>query len=232
MEQLEGLQWMGDKLTADTVLALVRSERARSVGLDMPDDGEELTKHRELALAYYKGEVPDMPVAMDEDGKPVDSGRSKAVSTDLADAVETILPDIMEVFFGGEDALTLLPRNEDDVEAADQETEYLREIIFRRNSGFKNVHDWVKESLLCRTGIAKYWWEDQADYEEYEGEIDAVGLQELQATGVEMVAVEPIEGEEGEEPRFMYKARKMVTPPTVRWKPVPSSDFGVSPETV
>lgn len=234
-DMLEGLTFSGEKLTQDRLLAVLTSERQRSIGLDNDND---LNRHRELALEYYRGMVPDMPVAVDEDGKPVDTNRSKAVSTDLADAVETIMPDLMEVFFGGEDALTFRAHGEEDVDAAEQETDYVRQIVFHSNDGFSNAYEWFKESLLCRTGIAKWWWDDDEEFEEYEGEANLAELQEMQEMGIELVDAEPCAPESDEEyaqglepPRYKYEARKLVRPATVNWMAVPSSDFGVAPET-
>lgn len=224
----DGLTWMGEPLTEDALTGILQHERARSVGLD---DDEQLNDHRERALEYLQGIVDDLPVAVDDEGKPVDSNRSSATTTDLADMVETIMPDIMEVFFGGEDALTFKPQSKGDVDAAEQETDYMREVIFHRNDGFQNVYDAIKESLLCRVGPMKYWWSDDADYETYEGE--TYDLNELQAQGIEIVEVtdEQIDPETNLM-QYSFTARKMVRPPRACWKAWPSSDFAAAPETM
>lgn len=225
MQALDGLTFSGEELTEATLTSILQHERARAVGLDNDDD---LNRHREMALEYFKGVVPDMPVATDEDGQPVDSNRSSATTTDLADMVETVLPDLIEVFFGGEDALSFRATSEEDVEATEQETDYLRQIIFQRNDGFSQMYTWFKEALLCRVGIAKWCWNDDAEYEDYEQEVDPVGLQQLQEMGLEIVSAEPNE----ETGMIAVECRKTIKPPTVEWMAVPSSDFATAPETV
>ena len=225
MEQLKDLTFSGEQLTEDTLTSILQYERERAVGLDNDDD---LNAHREMALEYFKGNVPDMPVASDEDGKPIDSNRSSATTTDLADMVETVMPDLMEVFFGGEDAVSFRPSNEEDVQGAEQETDYLRQIIFQRNDGFRHLYTWFKEALLCRVGIAKWCWNEDEEYEEYEVEVNPVGLQELQQQGIEITDAEQDE----ETGMIKVSARKMIKPPTVEWMAVPSSDFATAPDTV
>ncbi len=225
MTDLSGLSFSGEELTEATLTSILQHERARAVGLDNDDD---LNRHREMALEYFKGVVPDMPVATDEDGQPVDSNRSSATTTDLADMVETVLPDLIEVFFGGEDALSFRATSEEDVDATEQETDYLRQIIFQRNDGFSQMYTWFKEALLCRVGIAKWCWNDDAEYEDYEQEVDPVGLQQLQEMGLEIVSAEPNE----ETGMITVECRKTIKPPTVEWMAVPSSDFATAPETV
>lgn len=225
MTDLSGLSFSGEELTEATLTSILQHERARAVGLDNDDD---LNRHREMALEYFKGVVPDMPVATDEDGQPVDSNRSSATTTDLADMVETVLPDLIEVFFGGEDAISFRAASEEDVEAAEQETDYLRQIVFQRNDGFSEMYTWFKEALLCRVGIAKWCWNDDAEYEDYEQEVDPVGFQQLQEMGLEIVSAAPNE----ETGMITVECRKTIKPPTVEWMAVPSSDFATAPETV
>ena len=80
------------------LLALVRQEMERSVGFE---NDQILLGQRLRALDLYKGdmraEIPSLP------------NRSRAVSTDVADAVETILPELMEMFVGGGDVASFVP---------------------------------------------------------------------------------------------------------------------------
>jgi hypothetical protein len=119
----------------DELLAIVRGERARSIGFDLDP---ELTDAREKALNYAKGEMPDI-IAL--------PNRSQAVSTDIADAVETILPDLVEIFTGGDDVVSFVPRCADDEPQADQETDYVRHVVFDDNDGFMTFLAFFKWSL-------------------------------------------------------------------------------------
>src|SRR4051812_22758962 len=105
-------------LSDDELLQVVADERRRSVGFDNDDD---LSSDREKALQYIKGEMPDVPTL---------ANRSKAISTDVSDAIETALPDLIEIFIGGDDVATFQPSGPDDEEQAKQETEFVLHVIF------------------------------------------------------------------------------------------------------
>jgi len=82
------------------LLKIVGEERKRSIGFGEGDNGE-LTAAREKALDYHKGVMNDVPSL---------PNRSKAVDTTVADAIETVLPDVLEILIGGDDiAVSGLP---------------------------------------------------------------------------------------------------------------------------
>lgn len=155
----------GDK--APSLLSLVREERRRAVGFDQD---AELRDERERALNYYKGDVskdiPSLP------------NRSSAVSSDVSDAVETLLPDLVEIFIGGDDVVAFIPHKESDVEAARQETAYLHHVAFQENPGFLNLYTAIKDALLMKTGVFHWEWEEEIDEqdEDFTGK-NAVELQ-------------------------------------------------------
>lgn len=221
MDDLKGLTLQGDALSEDDVLALVRTERESAVGLD---NNDELNVQREKALEYYRGRVPDIDAQRDETDQ-----RSRVVSTDLADAVETILPDLMEVFTGGEDGLSFSPVGEDDVEGAEQETDALRQVFFQHNDGFYVLYESFKEALLLKTGIFHWYWDDEDVHEDFEGTAHAVELQEFEQQGLEIVDAEP---QEGSPDVYSYRARRLVRPARAKVVAWPANDFGVARDTV
>ena len=94
------------KLGDAELLSILKAEKLNSVGFE---NGTELEKKRRKALEYSKGEMNDVPSL---------PNRSKAVSTDVADAIETVLPDLIEIFTGGEDVASFDPQGQEDEEAA------------------------------------------------------------------------------------------------------------------
>lgn len=137
-------------------LDLVADEYARALGRD----NDELNSQRTLALQYFKGEMPDMQVL---------PGRSKVTSSDIADAIETVLPDVIEIFMG-EDVATFTPREESDEKPAQQETDYVNHVFHNENPGFLNLYTAMKDALLVKTGIFKWWGEEyEEEAEEFEG---------------------------------------------------------------
>lgn len=136
--------------TDDELLHLVRQERKNSIGFGEGDSGE-LTDAREKALAYYKGEMKDV-VSL--------PNRSRAVDTTVADAIETVLPDVIEVFVGGEDVATFLPLNQADEAQAQEETAFVQHVVSVENEGFLLLYSAFKDAMLTRTGIMHWWWEE------------------------------------------------------------------------
>lgn len=135
------------------LLAIVKNERERSVGFHLD---ALLTENRERALNYYKGLMPDVPNL---------TNRSKAVSTDLADTVETLMPDLMDIFTGGDDVVSFIPQGKQDETQAQQETDYLHHVFFEDNNGFLILNTMIKDSLLLKTGVVKWWWDDAPEVE-------------------------------------------------------------------
>lgn len=141
----------GDTAKVD-LLSLVRQEMVRSVGFDYDAD---LKADRERALNYYKGDVSaDIPTL---------PNRSKAVSSDVSDAVETLLPDLIEIFIGGDDVVAFIPQGANDVEPAKQETAYLHHVAFQDNAGFLNLYTAIKDALLLKQGIFHWEWEEDVE---------------------------------------------------------------------
>lgn len=206
-------------LDDDDFLRLVSEERRRSIGFDHDD---ELTAAREKALNYLKGEMPDVPAL---------PNRSKAVSTDVADAVETALPDLVEIFVGGDDVATFQPLGPEDEERAQAETDYVNAVIFDQNPGFLLFYSIIKDALVCKLGVAKAWWEETETIEEtrHEGvahEAFPVLRSMAEAEGAEIREVE--EGPEG----VAFTLKRTVRTGRQRCMAVPPEDFTFAADTV
>lgn len=142
----------GGKLryTDQELLKFVRDERMRSIGFGEGDNGI-LQKVRIKAQEYRQGRLNDLPAL---------EGRSKAVDTTLADAVDTVMPDVMEVFFGGDDVVTFDAMNEADEDQARQESDVIAQVVFGQNDAFRAFNDTIQDALLNRTGLWTWWWEE------------------------------------------------------------------------
>lgn len=209
-------------LEDDDFLALVGEEYRQSVGFD---NDEELAKQRERALEYMKGEMPDLPAL---------PNRSSAVSTDFPDAVETILPDLMEVLTGGDDVATFRPVGEEDVEAAAQETDYCNHVLFAENDGWRVLYSKIKDALISKIGVVKVWGEEYEDVQE-ESFAGKTSLEvELASQGggevLDLVATEPdpVTGE----PLWNFTLRRVTSRGKACVKAVPPEDFAVGRDTV
>lgn len=124
-----------------------------------------LSAQRQKALYYYFGE------AKYELLPPEVDGRSSVVSNDVCDVVEWMLPGLLKVFCGSDEAVQCEPETEADIPAAEQATSYANYVFYRQNPGFQIMHNWIKDALIEKAGIVKVWWDTREDVarEEYEG---------------------------------------------------------------
>lgn len=139
--------------------AILTAERTNSLGTTQASD---LSEQRIRAFEYYVGEMSDMP-ALD--------GESSAISSDVQDVVEGVLPIIVDVLMSTENLAVFKPTGPNDVEAAQQETDYINYLFFQENQGFLTLLTAVKDGLLSKNGFVKWWMEDDEDrtHETYEG---------------------------------------------------------------
>lgn len=97
-------------------------------------------------------------------------GNSQFVSSDAADAVEALLPDIMDVFTSTENMVEFAPEGLEDEDAAKQETEVCNHIFWQKNNGYLILYTWVKEALIQQNSYVKAGWveKERVEIEEYE----------------------------------------------------------------
>jgi hypothetical protein len=136
-------------LSADAVKALLQAEKADALaGMN----GSALSSERQRANEYYLGDMSaDMP-------RP--EGRSGAVSTDVADTIEGLMPSLMEIFASGDKVVEFEPVGPEDEEAAEQETDYVNHVMMQKNPGFLIIYSFIKDALLSKNGIVKVGWEE------------------------------------------------------------------------
>lgn len=204
----------------DEILRVCKSERLSSVGFEGDDD---LSESRQTALEYMRGKMDDLKAH---------ANRSKAMSSDIADAIETALPDLMEILAGGEDVGTFKADGPEDEDAARQETDAVAETIFDQNPGFDVLETAVKDALGVKTGIVRAWWQDY----EYKTEIferqtaQAVeqAMQSSEIVSLEPVGVDDVTGE----PLFNFEAKQVARQGCAKIAAVDPANFGVSVDTI
>jgi hypothetical protein len=167
------------KMSETELVALIDTLAQNSYGYQ---DGE-LSAQRAEAIARYNSE----PF-----GDEID-GRSSLVSSELRDTVETVIPQVMKVFLGGDEVVKFDPHGPEDEQAAEQETKYVNHCITQRNPVYQVFGTWFRDALLCKNGYVSARWETKQDVrvESYEG-LSEDGIAILQADkAVEIVAVTP-----------------------------------------
>jgi len=210
------------KLGDAELLSILKAEKLNSVGFE---NGSELVeKKRRKALEYSKGEMNDVPSL---------PNRSKAVSTDVADAIETVLPDLIEIFTGGEDVASFDAQGEEDEEAAKLEMEYVQYVAFRKLNGWRLLYTAIKDALQVDTGIIETWWadEEKTDEQTFEG-ITAPQLMMLEQDGYEIIERESLGPAVDGVELFRVKAMMTYDAGCIKSANIDPTNLSVAPDTI
>jgi hypothetical protein len=140
------------KMDLPTLKAMLSAEKADALAAT---ESAKLSSERSNAMDYYLGDMrKDMPA---------NEGESSAVSTDVADTVEGLMPSLMEIFCGSDEVVAFNPVSAQDVQAAEQETDYVNHVFMQRNPGFLVLYSFIKDALLQKVGVVKVWWETREE---------------------------------------------------------------------
>ena len=176
-------------MTADDLKAWIAGTVQDAV--DHIDD--EVSPVRASSFRYYLGS----PFSDSGDSPQEEDGRSQVVSRDVHDAVHSILPSLMRVFFSHEKPCEFIPRGPEDVAGAAQATELVNWMMQQSNA-YSVFADAMKDCLIKGEGIIKCWHETLYDIQTRE----LTGLDELQIglfvqEGFEVTSSEEIEEQPG-----------------------------------
>lgn len=139
--------------------AILQAERTQAIGAQASSD---LSEQRAKALEYYMGQMDDMPA---------NEGESAAVSSDVQDAVEGLLPLIVDILTSGGLPVEFKPNGPGDIAQAKQESKYVDYVFNVENDGFLITYTAVKDILLQKNGFIKWWMgeEEDSERESYKG---------------------------------------------------------------
>ncbi len=170
------------KMREDELLAILKIESDNALGAE-----DETSQQRSKMLSYYMGE------AKHELSPPAIDGRSQVVSKDLMDTVEWMMPSLMSMFASSDDAIKFQPESEQEEPAVKDASNYVAYLFWRKNPGFRVLHDAIKNALIQRVSYVEVycdetWDEREERYEALSG-MDAQLLE--QDPDVEIVEIEP-----------------------------------------
>ena len=159
------------------ILSIIQDELSSANGAS--DNGINVTDLEE-SLNYYLGN----PL-----GNEIE-GRSQIVSTDVADAIEWIMPQIMKSFTQNNEVVIFDPVHAGDETQAELESEYVYEVLMKQNDGFIILHQFVKDALMQRNGILKTYYANRTETKavDYTGITDEQLESLLQNDDVELLA--------------------------------------------
>ena len=197
---------MAKKYNEEEIMAAVQEEgdMIDLVGViksemdDAKDFIHQVGAERAESTEYYLGNEPEGTSSM----------QSEYVSTDVRDSVLFMLPSIMRTFFGTKKIVEFVPKGPEDIEVAQQQTDYINYVIQQKNAGFQVLYDVFKDALVRKTGFVKVFWDDSVtattheftniDPQSYQALImdKNVEVVEESVTNETIVTIDPMTGEE------------------------------------
>lgn len=171
-----------------------------------------------------------------------EEGRSAVVASDVFDAVEGMLPDLVEVFVASDKAVVFDPVGPEDVEGAEQATNACNYVFYKQNPGFFLLYTAAKDALLLRTGGVKWWYDKRRtpSFTTYRA-VDEMQLAAFLATNPDAEVVEKEEVAPSPEelqqaqmagvalpPRFTVKIKTVQERGTVKLANIPPDELRIS----
>lgn len=186
------------KLSESDILAIIANELSNA---NITTSSPSMLKD---PLLYYLG----LPNGTEQEG------RSSIVSTDIADAIEWIMPQIMKSFTQNNEVVVFDPVSEADELQASIESEYVYDVLMKQNDGFVLIHQFVKDALMQRNGMLKVYYEESVETKVY----NYTGLTEDQLhiivadknTEIKQLTPNQYIDEQGQ-PQVVYDAKLSVT---------------------
>ena len=194
-------------LTNDEIIGIIAAEMSNA-------SNDELLHKKREAMDYYNGVAPA------GSGIP---GRSSVVSTDCADAVEWLLPNIVESLSGK--SVKFCPMSAQDEDQADLETDLTHFVFSEENHGYLNLYEAAKDALLTGVGLFKIYYDSRPErvVEHYSG-LDDNQLQALLADPM----LEVTEIERSETDGIAVTAARITRQGRVKVEAVPAEEFRVN----
>jgi len=200
---------MAKKISDIELRGIINSEITNALGYM----GGSLSSQRKKSLEYYMGEKL---------GTEID-GRSQVVSTDVADTIETILPNLLRIFTSSEKVVKCEPVKVEDIKMAEQVTSYINYIFNKDNDGFSILYTWFKDALLEKNGIVKVYWDESESVEQetYQNLSDDEYTLLIEDDNIEVVEEESFEDETTKAQLEVVKAMAIKTGEIMPEMPVP-----------
>ena len=136
------------KLTDEDIFDIVMMEESDALNFH-----DEISRKRATLLDYYFSRPYGDEI----------EGQSSAVTSDVSDTIEGMLPTLIRQFTQGKNIAIFDSDREDQDEEAKQKTQVANWIFTRQNNGVLVLHNMFKDALLQYTGTVKIYWEEYTD---------------------------------------------------------------------
>jgi hypothetical protein len=135
-------------------LTAILSQQIGLAKFDRKQGGRDAS--REKALDYYFGNMDPYV--------PPEPNRSRVVSTDVRDVVNWLMPQLLRVFTSARSMFVAEPREEGDIQYANDVTDGLNYIFWDENNGYETVHSGTWDSLVHGDAIIKTFYDETPVY--------------------------------------------------------------------
>jgi hypothetical protein len=219
------------RMTEEDLRDLVEHEFSEAMG----SSNGQISLERAKAWDYYLSK----PLGNEEEGQ------SCVVTSDVADVVDGMMPSLLRIFTVSENLVDFDPVGPEDIQAAEQESDYVNHVFFKENPAFLILYTWFFDALVQKNGIAKVWWDESEEVttESYQGLnedelaalLDDDELEPVEQEEREGETVEAILGPDGQELQRTVVAtlhditfRRTSKSGRVRVEPVPPEEYRIS----
>ncbi len=151
---------MPKKLDNEELLKQIKQLDGETIGGASEDD---IAKQIATSLKYYYGEKFGNEKL----------GESSVILRIVQDVIESLMPEFMEIFAGGEKVIEFRPEGTNDIEQAKLESDFVNDFFLNDDEvqGYLVLYDYIKDTLLCKNGYCYTAPEDVdlTEREEFEG---------------------------------------------------------------
>jgi hypothetical protein len=181
-----------------------------------------IAPQRENAMAYYLAD----PFGNEEDG------RSQVILTEVRDTILAMVPSLLRIFTSSDQVLEFIPKGAEDVEAAEQATDLINYIFMQENSGFRVLHDAIKDGLLLKTGVLTWYKldDEKVEYYSYSNLSRDEAMFIMNDSTVEVDAFEEVVDMVTGETRISMSIRRKVVTPRFVVECIPPEQFLIDNE--
>jgi hypothetical protein len=221
-----------EKMTEEDLVRILRQEEADAASYH----DSELAKAQEDGLNRYFGK----PYGTEKEG------RSKVVSHDIQDDVNSIMPDLMRCFASPDDLVSIEASNPEDDKPyqiglnedgtpryskktkVDIQAAYGAHVFFKDNKGKENIYDFAFDGLVQRVGIMQVSFEPPEPKPPME--VEGVGPEQLAkyVNDPEYEILEQTEEQGPNGPVFALRVRRTPAVGRVYITAVPPEEFALT----
>ena len=131
------------------IASLLRSLAIDSVQA-LYEESSDIIGERTTALSYYRGQ----PLGNEQ------AHTSDFVTRDVREVVDNAQANIMRVYCADDESVvSFASMGPEDSMAARQATEFVHRCLMQKNNGVQIIGTWIKDALLQKNGITKYYWD-------------------------------------------------------------------------